>query len=140
MNKVHKRRLLNVARALRESEIPKAFTMRMYTHERDFAGGCGCDQCVRECVERIAALPSGTTCRTPACALGHYYARPDLQRLGRIDDAGKIPYVYDDPPVLRHFGLTYAEATELFAGHGCGDARTPMQAAQYIERFVARHA
>jgi hypothetical protein len=105
MNKV---RLLNVARALRESEHPEKFTMR------ELVNMCG----------------------TPGCALGHYASRGDLQDVFLIDGyrmttvgAGSI---YD--VTLAHFG-----EDELFGALGCGEAKTPVQAAEYIERFVATH-
>ena len=126
MNKTHQKRLLNVARALRESRDPRAFTMERFAH------GCG----------------------TPACALGHYASRRDLQRAFRIDPEpaqeswtsyerlvldGLDNAVYpDDYQVTDHFGLSIDEGCELFDVYGCGGARTPIQAARYIERFVAR--
>jgi hypothetical protein len=129
MRKVHKERLLKVARALRESAVPEDFTMRCFVNE----------------------------CGTPACALGHYAARRDLQRAFRISaeegtDVDGNPAVYyyirskdgvyiaHDVEPVEHFGLDEEQAEELFGGHGCGNAKTPKAAARYIERFVARQA
>jgi hypothetical protein len=36
-----------------------------------------------------------------------------------------------------HFGISTGEAMEMFDVSGCGGARTALQAARYIERFVA---
>lgn len=132
MNAVQRKRLLNVAKALRESPEPKAFTM-----------GAFCDY----------------FCGTPACALGHYASRRDLQRVLRVqqvaeyyneetgksepwfemcNNEGYITGYDDEAAVLGHFGITVEESDELFGSEGCGDAQTPKQAARYIERFVAR--
>ena len=125
MNKVQARRLLNVARALREAPDPAKFSMHAY-----------CDN----------------TCGTPACALGHYAARGDLQRLLaiRVDpsDGRKLWWMqlrdgdrtvsHRSEAVLDHFGIDGYETDELFGGDGCGGAWTPKQAARYIERFVKR--
>jgi hypothetical protein len=34
--------------------------------------------------------------------------------------------------------LSEKEALLLFGSHGCGDAQTPIEAAMFIENFVAR--
>ncbi len=142
MNKRQKKRLLNVAKALRETQTPDDFRMSLF----------------------------GNACGTPACALGHYASRTDLQkafvfRVNREDAAynkrqsqamledpstyrGLIsPHVatvkrpraalwYDGPEILEHFGITDYQAELIFGGHGCGGARHPDEAAQFIERFV----
>lgn len=128
MNKVQENRLSNVAVALRDivgvPEYSKYFTMRTYGH------GCG----------------------SPACAFGQYAFRGDLQKTFGLDVTG-------DPFVLRHvvkrlkklgkeieffivarkhFGIDYEEYMELFDSDGCDGAKTPLQAAKYVERFVRR--
>lgn len=119
MTVIQAKRLLRVAQALREAKHPEDFTMARYVNE----------------------------CGTPACALGHYASRRDLQKLlelckdkwrdfgimyvGEPNDAG----IYD-PKVLEHFGITENGSTELFGGVGCGDAKTPTEAADYIDAFV----
>ncbi len=122
MNAIQKKRLLNVARALRESEIPKDFRMVAFRNE----------------------------CGTPACALGHYVARQDLQRAFTWGRPGgdyprdRFPHskksghevFYTYPEIQEHFGLNEKQLEELFGEDGCGDARGPRSAAQYIERFV----
>ena len=120
MNKRQAQRLLKVARALRESPAPEAFNMDKYIW-----------------------------CGTPACALGHYGSRPDLQRVMvvRKDGFGKPDLFYRhgidlvdywDYQILDHFGTSRAEAEDLFGSHGCGGAKTTIEAAQYIEDFVRR--
>lgn len=130
MEAIYKKRLLNVARALRESPKPKAFTMRFYVRGNEG----DCDD------------TSHNWCGTPACALGHYAARTDLQRLMRILN-GEAVYresingygiCYADACVVKHFGIYWSEADRLFGPEGCGNAKTTKQAARYIERFVAR--
>ncbi len=115
MEAIFAERLLNVAKALRESPDPKAFTMEWY----------------------------GTSCGTPCCAMGHYAARKDLQdsfelghdRMIHWRESGKLVAM----PVYRtHFGLTRQEAVKLFDANGCNNAKTPEEAAEYIERKVAQ--
>ena len=111
---MNKKRLLNVARALRESKTPNRFTMRTYAH---------------------------AACGTPACALGHYAARGDLQRTlslknGELVHRNGEHVCFDSPEVRDHFGITLSQAWGLFAIIGCGNAQTPKQAARFIERFV----
>lgn len=121
---MNKERLLNVAKALRESPHPERFDMGAYAH----------------------------SCGTPACAFGHYAARRDLQQFLAIDSDSNadcdssVKYVYDDgladyddDEILEHFGISFDEAWDLFSSTGCGRAKTVTQAAEYIERFVAEH-
>ena len=122
-------RLLNVARALRESPNPEKFSMDVYAHP----------------------------CGTPACAFGHYAARPDLQSAFRLEDgtpvsAEGICRMYYLEDVLDHFGITIEDARELFSGGGdpfevedeyrkcgCGGAKTAIEAAEFVERWVEAH-
>ena len=112
---MNKERLLNVAKALRESPNPDAFTMRTIAHP----------------------------CGTPGCALGHYAARRDLQDAFNLDHAGYLTSISDESPFeteLKHFGISEEQEDELFGAWGCADAKTPLAAAEYIERFVAEHS
>lgn len=114
---MNKERLLNVARALRESQVPGDFTMVRLVNP----------------------------CGTPACALGHYAARTDLQDEYWIDAYGRFRCVSDDrgddddDSDAKHFGITSDESSELFGTEGCGEAKTAIEAAEYIEQFVAEH-
>ena len=123
MNNIYTNRLLKVARSLRESPNPKDFTMTTY----------------------------GNSCGTPACALGHYASREDLQSSFTLK---KRPYeeeeiriysktlkdevYFNDDEVIKHFELTVSECHELFGGQGCGYAKTVGKAARYIENFIAK--
>lgn len=116
---IEAQRLLNVALALRESPAPSKFDMGYYSR-----------------------------CQTPACALGHYAFRTDLQgllKLGTHDvlfvnpddgDGDDDSADYDANAILDHFGIDEEEAGMLFSTCGCDGAKTALQAAQYIERFV----
>jgi hypothetical protein len=125
---IYKRRVLNIARALRESPNPDKFYMSSVLDR---------------------------TCGTPSCAFGHYVCRTDLQdefapRI--LDGFGWAPYFVDGRYALfmraevhNHFGLTAGEADLLFnGGTGCGFAETPrsertaLAAAEFIERFAAK--
>lgn len=98
-------------------------------------------------------------CGTPACAFGHYAARPDLQDTFRLSE-GMIFFIrngikeieigYSHPIVARHFGLQYTELEELFSSEGCGvgviDSNgccvinyvEPKRVVTYIRQFVVR--
>ena len=107
-------RLLRASQSVLESKEPRRFGMHEYFH----------------------------WCGTPACVLGHYGSRRDLQRLlKRHGDS--LVYVktgagadYYDITVHEHFGISSSEALELFSSQGCGRAKTPLQASKYIEKFV----
>lgn len=145
MNKKQAHRLLNVARSLRESPSPKHFTMECLVHDE----------------HTLATLvdyefSDKGFCGTPACALGHYAARSDLQKLMKIRTkltktkygdsiesdvayvkSGRSIHVDEWKKINEHFGITQEESSDLFGWDGCNAARTPQQAAKYIERFVA---
>lgn len=112
---VYDKRLLNVAKALRESKNPEDFTMGSYGHE----------------------------CGTPTCALGHYASRPDLQnkfiltKYGRFTDVNGDYTRFECSLVLRHFQISYLDAEMLFGPDGCWRAQTAIEAALFIETFVA---
>lgn len=140
MNKRQEKRLLNVARALRDADRTKA-----YFDMRSFVG-----------------VGSEGFCGTPSCALGHYASRTDLQKFVRIQkqrvknpvrqeeillDAYvvfvKNDHRFDastptDIAYQNHFGIGPFEAEDLFEFNGCGGATTPLAAAKYIEKFVSR--
>lgn len=134
---MNKQRLLDVARACREARVPGKFSME------NFANECG----------------------TPACALGHYADRRDLQDRFELKRSGYHnkpwlffdghPSGYHSDDVLEWFGINDDEAEELFAAEGCGGGETceydedgdpviryvtnHLEAAEYIEDFVRRH-
>lgn len=119
--KVRLDRLRKVVQALREvpREQKPYFTMGRYVHD----------------------------CGTPACALGHFAARRDLQRPFKILPNGspgpKAEARYrGDWNLLgeagAYFGLDQDQMYELFNIDGCNYAKTPAQAARYIERFIKR--
>lgn len=115
-------RLLNVAKALEDAnevrQLRETFSMHWYTH----------------------------TCGTPMCALGHYAARQDLQSAFKLSGGGYLGSSngkrlfggIDSLEVVTHFGLEAGEPIELFSPSGCGNAKTPLQAAKYIRDFVDR--
>jgi hypothetical protein len=127
---MHKERLLNVAKALRESKNPEDFSMAAYAH-----------------------------CGTPACALGHYAARTDLQDAFKLIAGSGGLYLKEavsphlssglycaGAAVCEHFGAIelFHDGDEDCDGNvitpvGCGNPATALAAAEYIERFVAEH-
>lgn len=147
INKIGKKRLMNVVKALRDAakndELVKAFTMR-------FFGWSGNDyNKLNQKIER---------CGTPACALGHYAARKDLQkkftlatRNNRKTEAGKLIWRNGVPAefgeyardgqmtVSEYFDISKIDVENLFNSDGCDNAKTPTDAANYIEKFVKEH-
>lgn len=105
------KRLLNVAKACRESRDPHAFTMQRFVWDH---------------------------CGTPACAVGHYAARRDLQRCFTLAELQLGRLHYYSVRVLNHFGITKHEAMCLFGEFGCDRAKTVTEAAEFIESFVAK--
>jgi hypothetical protein len=115
---MNKERLLNVAKALREAPEPEKFTMTHMVHD----------------------------CGTPACAMGHYAARGDLQDVFVIDRGMRQKFAYVTlsngghnvwPSMMKHFDISRVECDELFEVDGCDRAETAIAAAEFIERFVA---
>lgn len=139
---MNKERLLNVARALRESPNPDRFDMGLYVHDPySYEPNDDAD---------ILEAPDGW-CGSPACAMGHYAARTDLQDLLYIRDDGFHRFrmafsatqqsaYHNSRKVLAHFDLDDEQIEELFGSFGCGFAKTPTEAAEYIEKFVADHS
>lgn len=111
---MNKERLLNVARACRETKFPDRFNMGTYSW----------------------------ICGTPACAIGNYAARADLQDEFTLDRLGNLNRndgdYYGSSSLEEHFGVGRDAAYELFGSRGCGNAKTAIEAAEYIEAFVAR--
>lgn len=148
MNKTQSKRLLNVARALREAHAAKKkFNMEklVFGHESE----------LRHNDDGTAFNPEADFCGTPACAIGHYAARTDLQRLIKIaifkEDGIPVANVvrfgtkdeeldYTDAQVWSdHFGLDDSyEMETLFGFDGCDSAKTALQAAKFIEQFVQK--
>lgn len=102
---------------------------------------------VREAAPEDFTMAAFSRCGTPACVLGHYAARDDLQDAFEIhvehdwirrSDGSGIPFGYCDVYVLKHFGISHDEANELFSTEGCGGAVTPEAADIYIRKFIAR--
>lgn len=153
MNKIQSKRLLNVARALREAHAAKMkFNMEKFVYGNRAALEDGAWN-TETCDYSPSTNREKNFCGTPACALGHYAARTDLQRIVKIaivkdDDGAKYAEVqmfgtsddmdFADERLLNHFGIEYDEMDELFNHDGCGGARTALQAAKYIEQFVAK--
>jgi len=132
-------RLRNVIRAVKEGDA-KDFDMSRYVKLE--SKGCG----------------------SPACALGHYAARQDLQQEFHLEQWRVIAQGgWNDTDAFerivgKHFDLTIKEITELFGGFGCGSFTmtvsgsgdeafswkvskpiTALEAIAYIENFIAKH-
>lgn len=117
---MNKDRLLNVAKACRETLHPTEFSLITF-HK----------------------------CGTPGCVLGNYAYRQDLQddfMLGNESGLYKRGEAtignllwHGSDVVCNHFNINRAQADELFGLTGCGRARTAEEAADYIEDFVLRN-
>lgn len=90
----------------------------------------------------FAMCTYGHDCSSPACCLGHYAVRRDLQHKfslsahGNLAGSDGVWRDYNSSDVLGHFGITHDESVNLFSGDGCGEAETAFQAAKYIENFL----
>lgn len=133
-------RLRGLQRALRESPIPKAFTMGTYVREQ-YDGGTGTDY--------SSGMIPEHWCGTPACVLGHYAARRDIQRAFtiEIDSIGDHvimfkgkPFDFLSPGACKYFGLdtNSDQLYAMFGATGCGYARTPAHAIAYINKVIAK--
>lgn len=132
MNKVQRKRMNNLVQVLRDAakdkRLCRLFTMGRFGYSED-----DCDNSPEDV----------NICGTPACALGHYAVRRDVQRTFALTNdgnevmVGKAPVNYDYH-MTEHFGITEGQVDELFGGYGCENAKTPTQAANYIEKFIRR--
>lgn len=85
-------------------------------------------------------------CGAPACVLGHYAAREDLQDDFRVQYRGIISrwqltdggLGYDSIQVRAHFNIRLDESLALFGEYGCGNAKHPEQVSEFINNFVAK--
>ena len=113
---MNEERLRNVVKALRESPAPLNFTMSYW----------------------------GQGCGSPACAMGHYAFREDLQDVYILNESGDIREVdiFSDFPegpfesFAKHFDLSQEESMTLFGSNGCNKAETIKEAIAYIEDFI----
>jgi len=97
-------------------------------------------------------------CGTPACVLGHYAVRKDVQELFAlgIENISHFAYSvrgellyrestvheyrptdYYSPEVRGHFDINMDECEALFGPIGCNNALTEEEAADFIEKCVA---
>lgn len=88
-------------------------------------------------------------CGTPACVLGTYAYRKDVQSefclrrdrvyggIGVFVKGTSEEASYDSDIVQEHFGLDYKETEELFGADGCDSAQSEEEAARFIEQFIA---
>lgn len=122
MNAIHLKRLSQVAVALEDASryqfFVKIFTMKKWGYESD-----------------------PVNCGTPACAIGHFAVRTDLQKSFELRGDTlfyKGRDVGTPAEFRRYFGLSYGEAKLLFSVSGCDKAQTPRQAAKFIRKFIAK--
>ena len=83
-------------------------------------------------------------CGTPACVLGHFAARSDLQKKFTLSDGGwSAVHVrktgesidYFDDEVLTYFGITRAQSERLF-GADENEGATPATMRKRIRKFI----
>jgi hypothetical protein len=125
-------RLMRCARILRAAHRRYLrFKPDLDGRRRRVAAGCS--------VEGYDQRSFEHSCGTPACALGHYaYHTPSRWLWNKygiqpLNSRGILAQAIDE------FYLdNYHEKNELFGSSGCGGAKTALEAAKYIEEFVAR--
>jgi hypothetical protein len=116
---MHKARLEKLITAL-EGVKPKQFDMTVYAHK----------------------------CGTPACVLGHFAARKDLQKKFKFNHKGDAfsaavllvkggtAVYHEDDEVLEYFGITPAQSEYLFGCEGKNEHATPAQMRRQIRKFI----
>ena len=91
-------------------------------------------------------------CGTPACVLGYFASRVDLQRKFvlaknaqgymtcqlRVQDHD-YPVDYEDTQVLGYFGINREQAEYLFGGGYPNDGKTPAQMRRKIRKFIDKN-
>lgn len=83
-------------------------------------------------------------CGTPACSMGHYAAREDLQNRFRLNSRGTICLRNNreveniTAEICNHFDIDNYQAEELFGSIGCGDASSLRDATKYVKKFIKR--
>jgi len=99
---------------------PKQFDMTMYAH----------------------------ACGSPACVLGHFAARSDLQKKFKFNEKcdrfsaavllvkGGKPVYFEDDEVLEYFGITPAQSEYLFGCDGPNEFATPAMMRRRIRKFI----
>lgn len=90
-----------------------------------------------------------TPCSSPACALGHYAFRQDLQEVFKLHSNAVFIGASSQPDavyggVAMHFDISGDEARDLFASSGCrrvgnDENITAEDAMEYFENFIAEH-
>ena len=136
LTQIHLKRLTNLARIMREAQVVEKLLERLRRFDMSRWG-------------YHIRLYKGETCSTPACLLGHYANRRDVQRCflllkdGSVKTQGKgmraKGRTIDN--AAKHFGITYDQSMAMFGGGddpGDNKAKTPAGAAQYVERFIKR--
>jgi len=114
------KRMQNVVLAIKETPKPENFSMEIFGHH------------------------TNNECGSPACALGHYAYRRDLQKTFILNKKGTVTAGNDNctifvsgPFVTSHFGINSSEAKELFWPNGCNSAGTDReQVIAYIHDFI----
>lgn len=137
MNKEH---MLTLLKANREMKHPERFTMGTYVHNRETPYEINGEE----------SNPPQEWCGTPACVLGNFGAREDLQRLLCIRDES-LAFVerverdllnivsYCDERIASYFDLTTNECYEMFGLDGCNEAKALDAALAYVEDFIANN-
>lgn len=119
---VFRQRLLNAARSVMEYDHSEDRVRRGEIYMGGFIKSCG----------------------APACVLGHYAAREDLQDdfkvfgFGIVHKYGGFSLGFDSGYVRKHFNLKSDELKSLFGEQGCGNATRAKQVSEYMNNFVAK--
>lgn len=133
MKQIYLKRLNNLARILREAALIEKTREEFRGFDMSRWG--------------YSARP-GQTCGTPACALGHYADRRDVQRRFSLTKQGEVKThgkgARSGGLIDRagdHFGITSEQAHAMFGGGddpGDNKAKMPNGAAYYVERLIKR--
>jgi len=84
-------------------------------------------------------------CGSPACVLGYFASRGDLQRKFKLTKHSVSlrdtdePVDFYDEEVCGYFGITYTQAESLFGCEGANEFATPAQMRRRIRKFIDKN-
>lgn len=145
MNEEQATRLLRVADALRDAAAANWY-FNMSSWGEKLSRFFGTDRLCRLPDNEVEFVKENR-CGTPACALGHYAVRKDLQDTFTLSKSGDLYQIGpnggrgrclspNSKAVQEHFGIDSDESKLLFDADGCGLADTSLEAARFIEKFI----
>lgn len=128
MRAIYRKRFANLIRVLRDAQKSEDLRAKFTMNQYGFS----------------ATTTAYDACGTPACAMGHYAFRKDVQRTFSLNTGGWV-VAYDGHHIpdeashfAEHFGISLDEVERLFGFEGCNNAKTPKQAADFLAAWLKK--